>query len=106
MDSLLSAASAMAVGVLPFTPESANTSSCHLYTVRAGDTLARLSALGRISVSSILKDNWNLDLLNSKLGMKVRMCNMPGIPKGEVWCRPTPCFCKPQKACWACHQAE
>jgi hypothetical protein len=38
--------------------------------------------MGRISVSSILKDNWQQDMLNLKPGMKVRMCNMPGIPKG------------------------
>jgi len=72
---------------MPFTPDPSN-SSCYLYTTRAGDSLTRLSALARIGVTRILKDNWRSDSLpvlteRFKQGVKVRLCNIPRIPLGE-----------------------
>jgi len=57
--------------------------TCWAYYAKRGDSLARLAALGRIDVASIIKDNWKLDLLNIKSGMGIWMCRMPHIPHGE-----------------------
>jgi hypothetical protein len=73
---------------MPFTPDPSN-GSCYLYTTRAGDSLTRLSALARIGVTRILKDNWRSDSLpvlteRFKQGLKVRLCNIPRVPSGEL----------------------
>jgi hypothetical protein len=79
------AATTLPASGMPFTPDPEN-SSCQLYTTKEGDTLARLSTLGRIGVRSILLDNLELGLRPEpmKAGLKVRMCNMDGVPSSEA----------------------
>jgi hypothetical protein len=78
----------MTADALPFTPDPTN-SSCQLYTTRAGDSLTRLSAQGRIGVARILQDNWGGNALpvsgTLKPGLKIRLCNMPVVPSGEAY---------------------
>jgi hypothetical protein len=84
---LCAAASTMTADAMPFTPDPTN-SSCQLYTTRAGDSLTRLSAQGRIGVTRILKDNWGSNALplpgTLKPGLRIRLCNMPVTPSGET----------------------
>ena len=80
---------------MPFMPDPSN-SRCQLYTTRTGDTLSRLAALGRLNVTDIIKDNWDVDdqqLPTFEPGLKIRLCNMPHIPEGEALKHATHCVC-------------
>jgi hypothetical protein len=71
---------------MPFMPDPSD-SSCQLYTTQLGDSLHRMSALARVGVKSILKDNWSALIRQPpslKPALKIRLCNMPHVPSGEA----------------------
>jgi hypothetical protein len=75
---------------MPFTPDP-KSSSCQLYTTKAGDSLARLSALGGVDVKHILRENWDTNLTPGSLkpGLKIRMCK----PQQKAAQSPEPSSC-------------